>query len=307
MKLIVLALCFIQVTVSSPVPEQSLSPLPVPSNDPVPVVLWHGMGDNCCNPLSMGSIKKMIEGLVKGVYVRSLMIGDSIGEDTENGFLMNVNDQVEQVCSKLKSDDKLKGGYNAMGFSQGGQFLRAVAQRCPEPPMKNLISFGGQHQGVYGIPHCPGNSTICNWMRELLEKGAYISYIQNHLVQAEYWHDPVDEAAYRKYNIFLADINQENEVKESYKTNLMKLQNFVMVKFSLDSMVQPKESEWFGYYKPGQGRVTIPLQETTLYTEDRLGLREMEAAGKLHFLESEGDHLQFTKPWFLKNILPFLE
>ena len=25
--------------------------------DPVPVVIWHGMGDSCCNPSSMGSIK----------------------------------------------------------------------------------------------------------------------------------------------------------------------------------------------------------------------------------------------------------
>ena len=30
-------------------------------------------------------------------------------------------------------------------------FRRAVAQRCPEPPMRNLISVGGQHQGVFGI------------------------------------------------------------------------------------------------------------------------------------------------------------
>lgn len=39
--------------------------------------------------------------------------------------------------------------YNAIGFSQGSQFLRAVAQRCPQG-MRKLISFGGQHQGVYG-------------------------------------------------------------------------------------------------------------------------------------------------------------
>ena len=95
--------------------------------------------------------------------------------------------QVKQVCDKVASDPKLKNGYNALGFSQGGQFLwvhfqsilfffsrklyqkldlnigwvvtelwsyscflnfsRAVAQRCPTPPMLNLISFGGQHQG----------------------------------------------------------------------------------------------------------------------------------------------------------------
>lgn len=45
---------------------------------PTPVVLWHGMGDNCCNPMSMGSIKKMIEENIDGVYVLSLRIGDSI-------------------------------------------------------------------------------------------------------------------------------------------------------------------------------------------------------------------------------------
>lgn len=40
----------------------------------------------------------------------------------------------------------LQNGYHAMGFSQGGQFLRAVAQKCPQG-MKTLVSFGGQHQG----------------------------------------------------------------------------------------------------------------------------------------------------------------
>lgn len=75
-------------------------------------------------------------------------------------------------------------------FSQGGQFLRAVAQRCPNPPMLNLISIGGQHQGVFGFPRCPGdNETICNYIRDLLHFGAYESFVQNHLVQAEYWHD----------------------------------------------------------------------------------------------------------------------
>ena len=37
-------------------------------------------GDSCCNPLSMGSIKKLIEREVKGVYVNSLEIGDNIEE-----------------------------------------------------------------------------------------------------------------------------------------------------------------------------------------------------------------------------------
>jgi palmitoyl-protein thioesterase len=44
----------------------------------VPVVLWHGMGDSCCNPLSMGAIQKLIESHIPGVYVHSLMIGSNI-------------------------------------------------------------------------------------------------------------------------------------------------------------------------------------------------------------------------------------
>lgn len=122
-------------------------------------------------------------------------------QDTENGFFKDVNEQVSMVCSQLAQEPQLKGGYNAMGFSQGAQFLyvtavleplcgsncshsaaehirasfsgrqpvwgdsslppftlpvssmcrRAVAQRCPSPPMKTLISVGGQHQG--DVPH----------------------------------------------------------------------------------------------------------------------------------------------------------
>ena len=277
-------------------------------NSTIPVVIWHGMGDSCCNPLSMGSIKSMVEKLIPEIYVRSLMIGDNVIEDTENGFLMNVNTQVDIVCKKLATDDKLKKGYNAMGFSQGGQFLRAVAQRCPYPPMINLISFGGQHQGVFGFPHCPAsNSTICEYVRKLLDYGAYISWIQNNIVQAEYWHDPLKEEEYITKSVFLADINQERVKNSTYKTNLMKLKNFVMVKFLQDTMVIPKESEWFGYYKPGQDKELYTLQESPLYQEDWLGLKEMDTAGKLHFLGADGDHLQFTQEFFETKILPFLK
>ena len=41
-------------------------------------ILFFSVGDSCCNPLSMGSIKSMLEKKISGVYVRSLMIGDSI-------------------------------------------------------------------------------------------------------------------------------------------------------------------------------------------------------------------------------------
>merc|ERR1712241_911819 len=147
------------------------------------------------------------------------------------------NDQVKLACKLIQEDENLANGYNAMGFSQGSQFLRAVAQRCPQG-MKKLITFGGQHQGVYGIPQCLGEDhKYCDYVRRLLNYGAYKSWIQNFLVQAEYWHDPLNEEEYRAKSVFLADINNErHEKNEEYKENLKKLDKFVMVKVEGDGL-----------------------------------------------------------------------
>lgn len=272
----------------------------------LPIVMWHGMGDTCCFPFSLGGFKKFLEAEL-GVYVKSLEIGNSIVTDYKSGYLIHPNKQVEDVCNQLNSDPQLANGYNALGFSQGGQFLRAIAQRCPTPRMNNLITLGGQHQGVFGLPDCPSiSSKTCEYFRQLLNYAAYASWVQNYLVQATYWHDPLNELAYKESSTFLADINNERMINETYIDNLQKLNKFVMVKFTKDKIVQPIESQWFGYYKPGQDRETQKLEESELFLKNRLGLQEMQTRNKLVFLECEGNHLQFTKDWFKKNIYPFL-
>lgn len=269
---------------------------------PTPIVLWHGMGDTCCYPFSMGRIKSLLESKIPEVYVHSVMIGSNIFEDAWGGYFGNVNEQVEDVCEMIACNEKLKNGYHAVGFSQGGQFLRAVAQRCPVPRMKTLVSIGGQQQGVDGIPYCPEHDRLCDKIRRLLSRGAYDNFVQNHVVQAQYWHDPVNGSEYKEKSIFLADINNENDINETYKENLLKLENFVLVKFVNDSMVQPRESEWFGFYDEDTSEI-IPLEKSQLYTEDRLGLRKLNEEGKLHFLEVEGDHLQISDEVFVKEIV----
>ncbi|KAL9692835.1 hypothetical protein quinque_012120 [Culex quinquefasciatus] len=241
----------------------------------LPIVMWHGMGDTCCFPFSLGGFKKFLEAEL-GVYVKSLEIGNSIVTDYKSGYLIHPNRQVEDVCNQLNGDAQLANGYNAIGFSQGGQFLRAIAQRCPTPRMNNLITLGGQHQGVFGLPDCPSiSSKTCEYFRQLLNYAAYASWVQNYLVQATYWHDPLNELAYKESSTFLADINNERTVNETYIENLQQLNKFVMVKFTKDKI-------------------------------NRLGLQEMQKRNKLVFLECPGNHLQFTKDWFKQNIYPFL-
>lgn len=41
----------------------------------------------------------------------------------------------------------------------------------------------------------------------------------------------------------IADINNEITLNQQYKQNMISLNSFVMVKFTLDTMVQPIESE----------------------------------------------------------------
>ena len=81
--------------------------------------------------------------------------------------------------------------------------MRGVAQRCPDPPMRNLVTMGSQHQvrkknhklkhrkneivfqGVNGFPHCPVEDRLCNFLRELINLGAYVDIIQSNIVQAQ--------------------------------------------------------------------------------------------------------------------------
>lgn len=93
-----------------------------------PVIIWHGMGDSCCNPSSMGRIQELIEnGTQPGTYVHSLMIGDNILDDTVNSFLKPVNTQVQEVCEFLANEPLLADGYHAIGFSQ----VRSTTQCNP--------------------------------------------------------------------------------------------------------------------------------------------------------------------------------
>jgi len=146
-------------------------------NSSLPLVLWHGMGDSCCAEGSVSPIMQLIQSHLPSIHMHSIMIGDDETQDFYNSYFTNVNTQISMACKMISEDEKLKNGYNAMGFSQGGQFLRGLAQRCPSPPMVNLISIGGQHEGVFGLPHCTGGE-VCEIVRKLLDYGAYTIWIE---------------------------------------------------------------------------------------------------------------------------------
>jgi len=68
-------------------------------------------------------------------------------------------------------------------------------------------------------------------------------------------------------------------------------------------MVVPRESAHFGFYAAGQDKEVVPMNETKIYTEDYIGLKTLDEAGKIAFLVSEGDHLQFSIQWLIDNVI----
>ena len=309
----------------------------------LPIVLWHGMGDSCCDPRSIGAVTDYIKALVPDIFIYSISTGVNEISDISSSYFGLVDQQVDRVCDEIRAIPQLQRGFTAVGFSQGGQFLRAVVQRCQHrgPAAHTLVTMGAQHEGVMDIPGCwePSfNSTPswgCRTMQKLLGWGAYNSWVQRRVVQAQYFKDPAHLELYYENSAFLADINAEaydgsgsagssafvgkNKISslntknqtqtlsaryDLYKNNLASLERLVLFMFDNDITVVPKESAHFSFFN---GERLVPLTESSLYLEDRIGLKTLDESGRLILAHAPGFHMQFSLDWFFINVVkPFL-
>lgn len=76
------------------------------------------MGDDCCNPDSMGRVSDLIRDRLDGTFVYSIQVGNSVDDDHKAGFFGKIDQQVDAVCEKLGQIPELQDGFNAIGFSQ---------------------------------------------------------------------------------------------------------------------------------------------------------------------------------------------
>ncbi|KAF9972183.1 hypothetical protein BGZ73_004722 [Actinomortierella ambigua] len=272
---------------------------------PRPVVFYHGMGDTAHSE-GMEELFRSVRVFAPSIYIHSIQLAESESDDKKAGFFGNVNNQIDAVCKQLKEDPKLKGGFNAVGFSQGGQFLRAYVQRCNDPPVHNLITFGSQHSGVSDIPGCVNSDPSCRLMRSIVKAGVYSAYVQNRVVQAQYYKDPRNIPRYLESCLFLPYLNNELEVKNAtYAENLKKLNALVMILFEQDITVKPKETSWFGF-EDSDGNI-LELEDQDIYREDWIGLKAMDDQDKLVYLTLPGQHMQFSLDEFAEKVtIPYL-
>ena len=265
------------------------------------------MGDECCDARSIGGVADRIRSsLGTSSVVESLVVANSGSKDASANsqvyasFFGNAIEQADAACAHLL---ERYGGesINMVGFSQGGQLLRAVVERCEGLNVNNLVSLGGQHQGVSTVPGCAsshGDSIFCRSMQQLVNYGVYTSFVQARSIQAQYVKDPYRLDAYASKSIFLADINNEKagaKVNTDYKRRLLRINKLVLFRFRDDVTVVPRDSSWFSF---DNGTAVVPMEQTDLYRDDTIGLRALNERGDVLRLECPGAHMQFTLDWF---------
>ncbi|QSZ32774.1 hypothetical protein DSL72_002353 [Monilinia vaccinii-corymbosi] len=280
---------------------------------PLPLIIWHGLGDNY-KADGLAQVGKLAEAIHPGTLVYNIHVGDDASADRTATFFGNITRestlihsplhlnpknppltippvQIEKVCSDLASHPILSTApaVDAIGFSQGGQFLRGYISRCNSPPIRSLLTFGSQHNGISSFQACTPTDFLCRGAQSLLRSNTWSPFVQSRLVPAQYFRDPKDLDSYLEHSNFLADINNERTIKnQAYKSNMEKLERFVMYVFEDDTTVIPKETGWWSEVN---GTEITPLKERAIYKEDWVGLKTLDEAGKLRFETIPGGHM----------------
>lgn len=272
-----------------------------PEVTPLPLVIWHGLGDSF-QGAGLNQLALLAQETNPDTYVHIINLADSDLGDREATFLGNVTQQIETVCAQLANEPILSTApaINALGFSQGGQFLRGYIERCNFPPVRNLVTVGSQHNGISQFQKCKWTDLLCNTAELILRSGRWSNLVQGGVVPAQYFRDPEELDGYLENSNFLADVNNEREEKNAtYRKNLASLNRFAMLLFANDTVAHPKESAWFAEVNATSGEVTH-LRDRALYKEDWLGLRELDDKGALDFATVPGDHMQLEEDEMVK-------
>lgn len=278
---------------SVPVQSNDISKRSASNATNMPLLIWHGLGDSFDSD-GIRSVGELYRKIYPDSLVYAVHLADTGSADRRATFFGNVTDQINTACENIKATPELAGaeGLNTLGFSQGGVFMRGLVERCNMPPVRNLATFGSPHNGITSFAMCSDGDWLCKTWDGTLKGNTWGSFSQSSLVPAQYFRDMEHLDDYLEYSNYLADVNNERTKKNAtYSKKISKLDKFIMIKFAEDDVIQPPESTWFADYNKTSDMLT-KLKDRKIYTEDWLGLQELDMKGGLLFAKTAGKHMQ---------------
>jgi palmitoyl-protein thioesterase len=268
----------------------------------LPIILVSGISADQDGMKPM--IQMIKEHLSPEVYVKHIVIG--LGKITS---FYNILDQAAELALAVSDDPKLAHGFNIIAHSQGGLVVRCLIQHY-NFPIHNYIALGSPQRGICGIP----DDSVCTpleYIEPYVSSVLYTSLCQAYISFAGYWNDSLKHNEYLEKCSILPYLNNEKEHEKynQFKDRITRLQNMVLVKSSQEFVVEPAISCHFGFYKQGSTQEVEELYESEIYKHDKLGLKILHKANRLHLKEADCYHTDFESDEknFIKNVLPFLQ
>jgi palmitoyl-protein thioesterase len=238
----------------------------------IPIVVLHGIASSAPN-------MEVLSQWLENTFDRDVF-NIEIGNGQQTSLFMPLQKQLAILCDTIYKTPELQAGFDFIGMSQGGLLARGYVENCNGYPVRNLINLVSPNGGVV-------EDTTLN---------LYSVFYQEHLSLSGYWRDPLQLEEYLRACSYLPLLNNEKEHKLStqYKDRLLSLKNYIVIWSPFDDVINPPESAKFSFFDEAYN--IIPLQETMLYKEDRLGLRGLDEDNRFHMYETNCTHVQHRDP-----------
>lgn len=238
----------------------------------LPIVVLHGIASNTENMETFADwLQCKFDRKVYNV---------EIGNGQKTSLFMPLDKQLDILCDTIYAEEELVGGFDFIGMSQGGLLARGYVERCNKYPVRILINMVSPNGGVV----IPTNIDM------------YATFYQQHLSVSGYWRDPADLENYLRNCSYLPVLNNERQTvfSEKYKANLLGLKNYVLIWSPNDEVLKPPASGKFSVFDINYN--IIPLEETTLYKQDLIGLRTLAEQEQLSIYETNCSHVEHNDP-----------
>ena len=263
-----------------------------------PIAVFHGLGDCCCFPGMIEFTKYL--GKEAGSFAKCVEVGDG----PASSWLMGFQKQVNSACANMNKYPEFANGVNLVGLSQGGLIARALAEMC-NITVHNVITLGGPHMGVMSIPECE-TGFYCDIFNDVIELGVYDTFVQENAGPPGYFKDPLTYNEYLEKSNFLAAANNEKSINAQYANGFKAINQLVLIEFTEDTVVDPKSSEQFGYFKTGSKKDLLLYNQTDDYLNDVLGFKTLDQENRIVFEYIVGNHLQFNNSEIQRTVIPYL-